>query len=418
MTPALVAGALLISGGAQAQAQAVRAQSAQDTGEPLVAGLRFTVSSTILQRDRPIRIGLPGGYDVAAAYPVVYVLDGETHFLHTLASMRFLAAAGRMPPAILVAVENVGDDRTANLTPAAPRGGGAAGGGGEAERFRAFIRDELKPWVDDRYATRTFDLLIGHSYGGLFITHLLREEPGLFDAYISISPSLQWPGDGEYVATLDDLRLGGASETSRGSLYMTAGSEGGLLLAGAQRLAAILESSAPAEFRWHWQHMPSESHGSVPGPSTYQGLQWTFEAFNPAHLWDDLAENGADAVPRIEAHFDELSAVMGYRIDPPIQTVGGIAARLGILMDRNDDALAITQTMLSWQPDHSESHYRRAGALGRACRVDEARIHYERALELAAREYGAQAPMTQAMTRAVANFEARQLLDPRSAPCR
>lgn len=398
----LVVGALLMAWFAPAQAQ--------EAGEPLVVGHRYTLSSAILDRERPVRIGLPADYDASAAYPVVYVLDGETHFQHTLSSMRFLAAAGRMPQAILVAVENVGDDRTANLTPAAP---GGVGGGGDADRFRAFLRDELKPWVDERYATRPFDLLIGHSFGGLFITHLLREEPRLFDAYISISPSLHWPRDGEYVATLDDLELEPGA-----SLYMSAGGEGGGLLAGALRFAGVLENNAPAEFRWKWQHMPGESHGSVPGPSTYEGLQWTFEAFNPVHLWDDLATNGADALPRIEAHFDELSAFMGFRVDPPISTVGGIATRLGTLLDRNDDALAITQAMLSWRPDHPESHFRRAHALRSACRVDEARTHYARALELAPRAYGADAPMTRAMARGVANFERRQSLDPGSSPCR
>ena len=55
MAPALVAGALLISGvaQAQAQAQAVPAQSAQEAGEPLVAGHRFSVSST--KDPKPIR---------------------------------------------------------------------------------------------------------------------------------------------------------------------------------------------------------------------------------------------------------------------------------------------------------------------------------------------------------------------------
>ena len=48
---------------------------AQDGGEPIVLGYRFTVPSDALGKDRPVRVGLPSSFDPAQPYPVIYVLD-------------------------------------------------------------------------------------------------------------------------------------------------------------------------------------------------------------------------------------------------------------------------------------------------------------------------------------------------------
>lgn len=127
----------------------------------------------------------------------------------------------------------------------------AAGGaiGGTAD-FQAFLRDELKPWIEAP-PTRPYDVLIGLSRGGLFISHLLNSELDLFDAYISISPSLY---DERFIASMNDVFA--RFPEANGALYMTMGNEGGEILAGAWRLAGTLEKHAPEGFRWTWAHLP------------------------------------------------------------------------------------------------------------------------------------------------------------------
>ena len=78
------------------------AQNGEST--PVVAGERMTVHSAILGEDRPVLIHTPTGYEQGSQpYPVVYLLDGDTHFLHTAGIIEFLSSVGNMSPMIVVA---------------------------------------------------------------------------------------------------------------------------------------------------------------------------------------------------------------------------------------------------------------------------------------------------------------------------
>jgi len=83
---------------------------------------------------------------------------------------------------------------------------------GGADRFLAFIRDELKPWVQNRYDLGADDAaFFGHSQGGLFATYTLLSEPATFQRYAIGSPSLWWDDDvmfdfeERYALSHDDL---------------------------------------------------------------------------------------------------------------------------------------------------------------------------------------------------------------------
>src|SRR5690242_13516553 len=81
-----------------------------------------------------------------------------------------------------------------------------------AERFLAFIRDELKPWVGDRYPADPDDsAFYGASLGGLFATHVLLKEPSTFRRYGIGSPAYWWDDgvmfakEAEYAKSHSDL---------------------------------------------------------------------------------------------------------------------------------------------------------------------------------------------------------------------
>ena len=63
-----------------------------------------------------------------------------------------------------------------------------------ASRFAAFLEEELKPWIGDRFDVARDDFgLLGYSQGGLFATHLLLTRPSAFQPYGIGSPSY-WYG--------------------------------------------------------------------------------------------------------------------------------------------------------------------------------------------------------------------------------
>jgi predicted alpha/beta superfamily hydrolase len=81
-----------------------------------------------------------------------------------------------------------------------------------ANQFAAFLEEELKPWIGDRFDVDRDDFgLLGYSQGGLFATHLLLTRPSAFQRYGIGSPSY-WYGpkvifetEECYASTHDDL---------------------------------------------------------------------------------------------------------------------------------------------------------------------------------------------------------------------
>jgi len=66
---------------------------------------------------------------------------------------------------------------------------------GGADRLLAFIQDILKPFIQTKAFTGIVvekNMVLGHSYGGLFTLHTLFTHSGMFDIYIAISPSIWW----------------------------------------------------------------------------------------------------------------------------------------------------------------------------------------------------------------------------------
>ena len=273
------------------------------TGAPVVIGHTFEMESRILGEARRVSVGLPAAYVDGRTYPVVYVLDGPDHFHHTTATAQYLAANGRMPEVIVVAIANT--DRARDLT--SPTEGEMAETfpthGGSAT-FRRYIGTELMPWVAGRYGAASFNILIGHSFGGLFALETLVEAPDMFDATIAISPSLQWNDQ----ALVGQLETALADGRSSGNLYLTVGNEGGALLGGVRKAAAALGESAPVGFRWDYARMSEESHGSVPHRSTYQGFEFVFEGW---HLADPIGLYRQGGIELMERHFARLSERLG-----------------------------------------------------------------------------------------------------------
>ena len=76
--------------------------------EKVVVGQTHGIHSAVLKEERNYRVYLPDSYAWAKdrRYPVLYVLDGESQFLHTAASVDYLAAHGEIPELIVVGLDS------------------------------------------------------------------------------------------------------------------------------------------------------------------------------------------------------------------------------------------------------------------------------------------------------------------------
>jgi uncharacterized protein len=354
----------------------VAAQNAVHAQEDIIIGERISIFSEILDEERTIRVGKPFNYDQGdERYPVMFVLDGDVHFHHTTGLTGFLAFNQFVPSLLVVAIENT--QRARDLTPPSedPEVIAQVPTHGGAENFRSFLAEELIPWLEENYRTHPYRILVGHSLGGLFAIDSLISRTELFNAYIAISPSLQWDGQrtvGRAEAFFDD------TQKLNASLFMTVGNEGRALLGGVRKLAGVLDEKAPEGFEWHFEHMPLETHGSVPLRSTYQGLEFIFSDWVMRDLLQTYNRYGIEAVERFYAERDQKYGYDGGVPEPAVASIGSELLQAGRLDELHDLLVRYRDTVQAPPP----VLMRLAGGFRERGEADRAIGLYRQALEV------------------------------------
>jgi predicted alpha/beta superfamily hydrolase len=178
---------------------------------PISAGPKHTLTGDVrfirnfrseaLGNSRTVAVYLPPGYETSnERYPVLYAHDGQNLFDAATAyggnewgldeTAEKLIRSGELPPFIIVAPYNAGDERLDEMTwiPDPEDGGGKKG-----ELYADFLIKELKPYIDSNLRTLPEDSrLLGSSLGGLISLHIARTRPGIFSAVGAMSASIFW----------------------------------------------------------------------------------------------------------------------------------------------------------------------------------------------------------------------------------
>lgn len=279
---------------------------------------RLVLHSNVLNEDRLIYVRMP-----AAArqrkdrYAVLYLTDGGAHINEIGNTIDFLVNNERIPPLIVVGITNT--DRNRDLTPTHADMMGPDGAvafamptSGGADKFLDFIQSELVPEIEKRYATQPFRVFAGHSLGGLFAIHTLITRPDLFNAYIAVSPSLQW----DHARTLSLLQqfLTKQKEFKK-TLFVSLANEGDVpnqMGEAFTQLEKTLSGNLPKDFVVRSERYHDEDHGSTTLRAHYAGLRTIFSGWQmPRDLETGFPIGGLKG---IEQHYHELSERYGYNI--------------------------------------------------------------------------------------------------------
>lgn len=239
----------------------------EKTEEVSELGHRLTMVSSILDEEREILVRLPSGYidDEAGRYPVIYVLDGNSHFSHGSLGAGLLEGNGRMPESIIVALPNRHGMRGRDLAR-------------EKEKFRRFINEEVFPVIDTTYRSSDHRILFGHSLAGYFALSILADHSEMFDGYIVASPAVQ-VRNSELIGKFEALFA--SRQALAKSLYitMTDASQEGAIAGVLNRLVALLETNAPDTLKWRYDFVGGQVHMTTPFPTLYAGLSHSFRDF-------------------------------------------------------------------------------------------------------------------------------------------
>lgn len=225
------------------------------------------------------------GKDTTKQYQVIYLLDAESFYLPVVGMVKGFSKMKDKADESTIVVGIISENRTKDFTPVASNCGrnGIANkeepmAGGGAEMFYRFIEEELKPTIEKAYRTNTTDILIGHSYSGLFALYTMFYHTESFVKVIAIDPSLWWDcgtildeimirvNDRDYVDKYLYLGFSTKKRYDRNDDII-----GDLK----QQLCEDILPKA-IKLNYDYKNYPEENHGTVAIPGFYDGLKHIF----------------------------------------------------------------------------------------------------------------------------------------------
>jgi hypothetical protein len=309
--------------------------------QKIVIGKIDTINSSILDEKRPIWIYVPENVidnnDTKKQYPVIYLLDGDWHFVSVVGMLQQLSYinGNTICPAMIVVGIPV-KDRFRDLTPTCDSVISAISGG--YNNFISFINKELIPYIDSNYQTAPYKILIGHSLGGLSVMNTIIKSPEMFNAYVAIDPSMWWDNKiplKEAKSALSNnkfenkrLFLAIANNMNKGmdtASVRKDNTRNTLAIRSNLELSDILTANTNNKLNFQTKYYINESHGSVPMVATYDALHFIFDFYNFPMDKSDYADTTMAIAYRIENHYNNVSTKMGYKINPSesmINTLG------------------------------------------------------------------------------------------------
>lgn len=334
-------------------------------------GQKHVLHSKILNEDRTYQVYLPASYNWASdrSYPVMFVLDSEFNFLHTVGSVSFLSSQGEIPELIIVGVNSTVRIRDFTQTDWSSHW---IGGGG-AKNFKSFLSDELIPEIQKDYRTNGYRILFGHSASAQFALYTLSSEPSLFNAYFAISPSLDWDNNLPQRSLEESFEK---TDSLKAFLYFAWSDDLGQALADDERLYETLKTKSPKGFRWAAKGFPDETHVSISLPAQIEAIRQCYSGYR---LHNDLLVKGFEFA---EKHFQKVSEEVGYTLPVPENIINNFGYEE---LDKGNIQAAITffKRNTEQNPNSANAYDGLADGYEKAGMWNEAIISSEKAVELA-----------------------------------
>ena len=140
-----------------------------------------------LQERRDVQYYFPENMDETKNHPLIIVLDADYLFDQVVASSKFYSRFHGMPQSIIVGINQSKNDLRYEDCAFDPENGLPSEKG---KNFYEFISMELIPYLDLNFSTAPFKMIVGYDITANFENYWLFKDYSVFDAYISISPTL------------------------------------------------------------------------------------------------------------------------------------------------------------------------------------------------------------------------------------
>lgn len=220
-----------------------------------------------------IQVSLPYnyGYTEGNTYPVLYLMDGDYNFQTMTGVVESLSGlSGNIPDMIVVGITGAGGSyyRT-NATPSE-----FAKMNGRADEVMDLIEQKIQPYIQQNYRASNYEILAGHSLGGLFTSNYFVQRPDVMDHYIATDPSIWWSQ--KQILSIADSTLA-SRKTWNSHLYLSLADSKQMAV---REMVGVLDKNDPSEQHWTFYHFPEETHGSVGIPTVRTALRDIFKGYS------------------------------------------------------------------------------------------------------------------------------------------
>lgn len=350
---------------------AMLAGCARERATPLIIGKTEIVQSKLLDLDVELKIFVPESYSSGEQkYPVLYIVQSD--FLHASGIASWLSRVNSIPELIVVSLETY---RSGDFTPLPIEGEPGTGG---ADKFIGFFKEELFPFIDARYPTKSYRIFYSGSWGGAFGVYAMLAQPDVFNACLTASPWIDYEGQSNFIEENASSLLKKAQFRNR-FLYMAAENDQ-MLLPVLARFQKIMQSDAPPGLEWEYHPFADEDHSSIPHKTIYAGLTALFHPWRTAP--PEATENG---VKGLLEYKEVLSRKYGCDIGLSYTTLWSAGSKF-LREKAYGRAREIFQLCVESYPDREFAYLKLAEAFEGSGQLAEAVDVYQKAHHLAARK--------------------------------
>lgn len=352
--------------------------------ESIAIGEKITLSSKIINEDRPISVFIPKGAKSDQAMYVIYLLDSQHHFHTVTGIVQSLVDYEQIPNTMVVGIDTTnrprdylpkinGKPKTTFQTFVQSKWPNSG-----QENFLMFLKKELFPYIEKNYSTYPHRTLIGHSNAGTLALSAMFNHPELFNNYLAISANGWW----SYDEITQNTKQLADKERQHQKLFISVAGEGSRFYSGTLELLSNMEKQQPANVDWAFKHYPEHTHMSGILPAVSDGL---------VHLYSDLNFTVTASLAKyaqvsaITRYYNELSEQFGFNVPVPVDVYVEFA-EMQQKNQRVEASLATLKQFTDDYPDYSYAHMRLAQGYAKANQLKASHNQFVHALNLAKKQ--------------------------------
>ncbi|NQX82337.1 MAG: tetratricopeptide repeat protein [Flavobacteriaceae bacterium] len=244
------------------------------------------IDSKSLNEAQEIQIYLPDSYDTSnKKYPVLYILDGQWHFINGVGIQKSLRLPGVLPEMIVVGITNKNTNDPLRRTILI----------NQSDKYIQFLEKELIPFIDKEYRSSVDRVLFGWERGADFANYALFTKPNLFNAALISNGS--WD-DIDLIDTFIAHKI-----TDKKYLYIANSSLDIYTVESSDLLAKKLKEKSPNQLIWKYQLFNDEAHGTTAYLALYHGLRYYYHDFGPPIFSDIKGFVDFGGIPKLKDFF-------------------------------------------------------------------------------------------------------------------